>query len=76
MAVEREHRRAEAAGPRQIVHEPEHSLMAEVHAVERTDRHRALSGFADDLGRIAVDPHDAPSVASTTAGFTPAPRRS
>ena len=79
MTVEREHGGAEAARPREVVYQAEHRLMAQVHAVERPDRDRTLAltrRRADDLGRIAIDPHDAAPVASTTAGFTPPPLRS
>ena len=80
MTVEREHRRAEAARLREIVHEPEHGLMTEVHAVERADRDRPVGGRprrALRLGsrKIFIRPRRL-ALASTTAGFTPAPRRS
>jgi len=68
--VEREHRGGEVAGPRQLSYEPQHRLMAEMHAVERADRHRAPVRVVPGLGRIAVDPHEiVASVASTTEGL-------
>ena len=51
--------------------------MPEVHAVEGADRDRAAGGRVGNFDGIAKDLHDAtPCAASTTAGFTPAPRRS
>ncbi len=70
-----------SARVREVVHEPQHRLVAEVHAVERADRDRAADrvvtrGRTDGSG-IAPDDHDDDSCgASTTVGFTPAPRRS
>ena len=43
MAVEREHGGRQAARVREVVHEPQHRLVAEVHAVERADRDRAFA---------------------------------
>ena len=81
MTVEREHRGAQLPRVREVVHEPQHRLVAEVHAVERADRDRAADrvvthGRTDGSG-IAPDDHDDDSWgASTTDGFTPPPRRS
>ena len=77
VAIEREHRGGESAGPRELPHQPQHRLVTEMHAVERADRHRAPALVVRDLRRVAVDLHEsAASVASTTDGLTPPPRRS
>src|SRR5262249_26151932 len=76
--VEREHRRREPPRLREIAHETQHGLMAEMDPVERADRHRAGAALPRDLAGIAIDPHEraVPWPTSTTDGFTPAPRRS
>ena len=88
VTVEREHRRRQSARSCEIAHEAEHGLVPEVDAVERADGDGATARAVErpDLARIAPDDHsdswhfdswlDDSWGASTTAGFTPAPRRS
>src|SRR5207302_7764563 len=86
MTVEGQHRRRQSARPRKIAHEPQHGLVSQMYAVEGADGDRATADGSADLVRIAPDDHPGSwhsgswrfdsCGASTTAGFTPAPRRS
>ena len=79
MAVEREHGGCEPARVREVVDQPQHRAMPEMHTVERADRDRASDTAVSGRGHvrgIAPHDHDDPCGASTTVGFTPAPRRS
>ena len=79
MPIEREHRRAQPAGAREVVNDTEHRLMSEMDTVEGSDRDRAAVYAVDrrfDGTGISPDDHGDVCGARTTVGLTPPPRRS